>query len=79
MSNSSIWPIDRTLLGAITQGPSGPESDGNEMVLRIPQSSSIAWASLPDCLVLYPGHSCGKSYTSEEMQSVYSAVPADWD
>ena len=41
MSNSSIWPIDRTLSGATTPGQSGPESDGNEGVLRIPQSSSI--------------------------------------
>ena len=28
MSNSSIWPIDRTLLGTTTQSQSGPGSDG---------------------------------------------------
>ena len=41
MSNSSIWPIDRTLSGATTLGPSGPGRDGNEGVLHILQSSSI--------------------------------------
>ena len=33
---SSIWPIDRTLSGATTPGQSGPGSDGNTGVLRIP-------------------------------------------
>ena len=28
------------------------------------------------CLLLYPGHSLGESYTSVEIQSVYSATPA---
>ena len=75
---SSIWPIDRTLSGATTLGQSGPESDGNEEVLYIPQSSSITGASPPDCLVSYPGHSLGESYSFAEMQSVYSADPVDW-
>ena len=35
MLNSSIWPIDRTLTGAITPGQSEPGSDGNEEVLNI--------------------------------------------
>ena len=26
----------------------------------------------------YPGHSFGESYSSSEMQLVYSSVPADW-
>ena len=43
---SSIWPIDKTLLGATTSGHSQPESDGNEGLLFIPQSSSITEASL---------------------------------
>ena len=63
---SFIWPIDRTLSGATTPGQSGPGSDGNEGVLRIPQSSSITEASPSDYLVSYP------------RQSVYWAVPADW-
>ena len=33
---SSIWPIDRALSGATTQGQSELGSDGNEGVLRIP-------------------------------------------
>ena len=59
MSNSSIWPIDRTLLGATTLGQSELGSNSNEEVLHIPQSSSITEASPSDCLVLYPGHSLG--------------------
>ena len=55
---SSIWPIGETLSGAAPLGQSGPGSDGNEGVLRIPQSStSITGASVSDRLVSYPGHS----------------------
>ena len=48
MSNTSIWPIDRTLSSATTQDQSGPESNGNEGVLHIPQnftdkSLAIRW------------------------------------
>ena len=57
MSNSSIWPIDRTLSGATTPAQSGPWSNANEGVLCIPQSSRITEASLSDCLMLYPRHS----------------------
>ena len=46
--------------GATTPGQSGPGSDGNEGVLRIPQISSIAGTSTSDCLVSYPGHSLGR-------------------
>ena len=67
------------LSGATTPGQSGPGSDGNERVLRIPQSSSIAGTSTSDCLVSYPGHSLeGGSYPSAEKQSVYSTAPVDW-
>ena len=78
MSNSSIWHIDRTLLGAITPGQSGPGSDGNEEVLCIPQSTSITGASPSDCLESYPGDLSEESYPSTEMQLVYSATPAEW-
>ena len=54
---SSICPQNRTLSGTTCPGLSGPESDDNEGVLRIPQSSSITGTPLSDCLVLYPGHS----------------------
>ena len=58
MSNSSIWPLDRTLSGATTMG--GPGGNGNEGVIYISQSSSITGTSPSDCLVSYPGHSLGK-------------------
>ena len=55
MLDSSIWPIDRTLSGATTSDQSEPESNGNEEVLCVPQSITVASPS--DCLVTYPGHS----------------------
>ena len=39
MPKSSIWPTDRTLLGAATPCQSGPGSNGSGGVLHIPQSS----------------------------------------
>ena len=77
MSNSSIWPINR-ILSRATPGQSRLESDCNEGVLRIYQSSTITGASPSDCLVLYPGHSLEKSYPSAEKQSVYSTAQANW-
>ena len=59
MQFSSTWPIDRTISGATTPGQSGPESDGNEGTLHIPQSYSITGTSPSDCLVSYSGHSLG--------------------
>ena len=50
---SSNRPIDKILSGAKTQGKTGPRSDGNEDILRIPQSSSITGTSPSDCLVSY--------------------------
>ena len=70
MSNSSIWPIVRTLSGATTKGQCGPGSNSNEGVLLIPQSSSITGTSSSDSLGSYPG-------PSAEMQSVYSTAPAN--
>ena len=78
MSNGSTWPIDRTLSGATTPGQSGPGSNGNEEVLRIPQSSSITGAWQSDCLMSYPGHSIGESYASAEMYSVHLMALIDW-
>ena len=46
-----------TLSGATTLGQSEPESNGNEAVLQIPQSSSITGTSPSDCFVSYPEHS----------------------
>ena len=78
MLNSPFWLIDRALSGATTPGQSGPGSDGNEGVLRIPQSFSITRAEQSDCLVSCTGHALRESYPSAMMQSVYSAAPADW-
>ena len=66
---SSIWPIDRTLSGAPTPGQIGLGSDGNKGVFH------ITGASASDSLVSYPGHSLRESYSSAEMQLVYSATP----
>ena len=71
--------MDRTLLGATSLGQSEPGSDGKNEVLRIPQSSGVTGASPSDCLELNPGHSLMESYLSADMQSVYSAAPADKD
>ena len=80
MSNSSIWPKDRTLLCATTRGQSRSKSDGYEGVLRIPQSSSFTGTSLSDSLMSYPEHLlvAGGGYSSSEMQSVYFTTTADW-
>ena len=72
-----LFNTDRALSGATTPGQSGPGSDSNEGVLRIPQSSSTAGTS-SDFLVPYQGHSLGGSYSSAEVQSVYSTALADW-
>ena len=78
MSNISILPIDRTLLGATTPGQSEPGGNGNKRVLCILQSSSITGTS-SDCFMSYTGHSLGKeSYPSAEMQSVHSTTQAEW-
>ena len=67
-------PLIGPLSGATTPGQNGPESNGNEGVLRIPQGPSPS-----DCLVSYPEHSLGRgSYPSAEVQSVYSSAPAGW-
>ena len=49
--------MDRALSGATTPGHSGPRSNGNEGVHRIPQCSSITRTSTSVCLVSYLGHS----------------------
>ena len=75
---SSICSIDKTLSGATTPSPGGAVSDCNK-VLCIPQSYSITGTSPSDYLESYLGHSFEvRSYSSAEMQSVYSTAPADW-
>ena len=74
MTNSSIWPRDRTISGVTTTSHSRPGKDGNKWVLRIPLISYITGTWLSDCLVSYAGHllAGGEFYSSAEMQSVYS-------
>ena len=49
----------------------------NEGVLRIPQSSSITGTSPSNCLVSYPAHSLGESYSSVEKHLMNSIAPRD--
>ena len=76
-SNSSIWPIDRTLSVATTQCQRGSGSNNNDGVFCIPQSPKTGDPP-SDGLVSKPGHSLRRSYSSVELQSAYSTVPADW-
>ena len=66
--------LKKILIKSVATSPdqSGLGSDGNKGVLRIPQSSRFT-----DCFVSYLGHSLGESYSSTEMQSVYSPAPVD--
>ena len=61
---SKISPIDRPLSIATTPGQSEPESDGNEGVLHIPQSSNLTGTSPSDYLVSYIRTLVGGSYPS---------------
>ena len=51
-----------TLTGATTSDQSERGSNGDEMVCRIPQSSTTGVSS-SDSFVSYPGHSLGRSLT----------------
>ena len=51
--NLSIGPLS----GATTPGQSGPKTNGNELVLCVPQSSSISEALPSYYLVSYPEYS----------------------
>ena len=65
-----------TLSCSPTPDQSGPGSDGNEGVLRIPQS--ITWTSTSNCLVTYQkDNRSAESYPSAKKKSVYSTAPAD--
>ena len=76
MSNISIWPVGRTLLGATFPGQSGPGGDGKEQ---------IAFPKAP--ALLEPRHKIVyviakilvvRVYPSVGMQSVYSTALVDW-
>ena len=74
---SSIWPIDRTLLGATTPSQSGPGSDGNEELLHILQSSSITGAR-PDCVISRTFVGGVLLLFRGAVGVFYSPPPADW-
>ena len=74
---SSIWPIDRTLSGAITPGQSEPRSDRNKGYSTYPKAPALQEPH-HDNLVIYPRHLSVESYSFAEMLSMYSAVLADW-
>ena len=46
MSNSSIWPINRTLSGDTTPGQSEPGSNGDDGVFHIPQKLQTKWFNI---------------------------------
>ena len=69
---SSIWLIDRALSGATTLGQNGPESNGNEGVLCIPQNSSITRTLPSDLFSVISRTLVGAGiYLSAEMQLVF--------
>ena len=70
--------VKQFLSGAATSGLSGPESNGNEGVLRISQNSRITGVSPSDCLMSFSDTSWRGSYLSAEMPLVYSPSLANW-
>ena len=70
MSNSSIWPIDKTLSGATTPSQCGPGSNDNEGLICIPQNS-VLLALHPKIVSCYMQDTCWVGETAE-MQSIYS-------
>ena len=78
MTNSFIWPIDRTLPGATNLGQSGPGNNGNKRVLRkapaLLDHLHVYWHMFSIISRIF----VGEYYLSAEMQSVYSTTPVDW-
>ena len=71
---SSIWPIHSILSGATIPDQSGPGSDGNEGVPRIPHSFRITETSQSDYLVSNRDMRCGMSNRSgEKIAEFYSS------
>ena len=68
--------MEMTLSDAPTLVQSGSGSNGNGGVLHTPEISK-ARVSSSDGLMSYQGHSVVGSYSSAEMQSVYSTAPAN--
>ena len=71
-------PLIGPLSGATTPCLSGPGSDGNEGVPRIPKSSSITGTSPSNFLCHIEDTRFGVSYPSAEKQTVFSTAPPNW-
>ena len=81
MSNSSRWPIPRTLASTTILDQSGIGYDGNERIFHISQSSSITRASPSDCFVSYPEHlfrGGGLTPLQRCSQCILSPRPTNW-
>ena len=78
MSNSSIWPIQRNLLGAATLGQSDIETNGDVGVLHIPQIFNPEASPSDDLMLFRTLVEWGESYPYAEMHSVYSTARAKW-
>ena len=76
----TIWPIDRILSAATTQGQIEPGSNSTEEVLHIPQklqgwSLAIRLFSVLSRTLI---RDIWESYPTAEMQPVYSTALANW-
>ena len=71
MSNSYIWPMERTLSGATIPDQRGPKSDGYEGVLHIPQNSSFTGTSPSDCLMSYQDTRWSEGLNPQQRYSRY--------
>ena len=77
LSNSSIWPTDRTLSGVTTPVQSGPGGNGNGQDPRWKSLTPLQRCSW--CILQFQptGPSLEESYPFAKMQLMYSTVPAD--
>ena len=78
MSNSTIWPIDKTLSGTTTPGQSGPGSDWQWRSTQHSPKLQHYWSLIIRLFSVISGHSLGVgSYPSTKMHSLYSIAPAN--
>ena len=78
MLNSFIRPLDKTLSGATTPRLSERGSDGNEGVMWNSSKLQHYWCLNIWLFIVIYRTIVGESYSSAEIQSVYSAAPAEW-
>ena len=81
LSDSSVWPIDRTLSGSSTPSQSGPGKDGNEGVLWISKAPAFLEPhhQIVSCHIKEKFFLWGwRSYHSSEMLLVYFQPSHCW-